>query len=151
MHWNVPPDALPGSATFVLFWTAGLTTGQIFDSHLTIKVMALWIFPICLYGKPFICNVFHPRATWGVGPRAHVTTITHFGQNWSLGCLLALYGCIMHPAQLCDGFWTVFFLLSVSASWNKTLRRNWTLSSYTLSTVGLVCYAAFLVMRLCEF
>ena len=26
MHWNVPPDALPGSATFVLFWTAGLTT-----------------------------------------------------------------------------------------------------------------------------
>ena len=24
MHWNVPPDALP---TFVLFWTAGLTTG----------------------------------------------------------------------------------------------------------------------------
>ena len=27
MHWNVPPDALPGSATFVLFWTAGVTTG----------------------------------------------------------------------------------------------------------------------------
>ena len=26
MHWNVPPDALPGSAMFVLFWTAGLTT-----------------------------------------------------------------------------------------------------------------------------
>ena len=29
MHWNVPPDALPGSATFVLFWTAGLTTVQL--------------------------------------------------------------------------------------------------------------------------
>ena len=26
MHWNVPPDALPGSATFNVFWTAGLTT-----------------------------------------------------------------------------------------------------------------------------
>ena len=26
MHWNVPPDALSGSAMFVLFWTAGLTT-----------------------------------------------------------------------------------------------------------------------------
>ena len=26
MHWNVPPDALPGSATLVLFWTAGITT-----------------------------------------------------------------------------------------------------------------------------
>ena len=27
MHWNVPPDALPGSATLVYVWTAGLWTG----------------------------------------------------------------------------------------------------------------------------
>ena len=26
MHWNVLSDGLPGSAMFVLFWTAGLTT-----------------------------------------------------------------------------------------------------------------------------
>ena len=26
MHWNVPLDALHGSAMFVLFWTAGLVT-----------------------------------------------------------------------------------------------------------------------------
>ena len=31
------------------------------------------------------------------------------------GCLLVLYGSTMHPAQLCGGFWTMFFLLSVSA------------------------------------
>ena len=27
MHWNMPSDSLPGSATLVrVFWTAGLTT-----------------------------------------------------------------------------------------------------------------------------
>ena len=38
-------------------------TRQICDSHLTIKVMTLCSFHICLYRKPFICNVFRPRAT----------------------------------------------------------------------------------------
>ena len=67
--------------------------------------------PLYAYiGKPCICNVFHPWATWGAGPGAHinVTTFTHFSQNWSLDCLLALYGSTMHPAQLCGGFQTIF-------------------------------------------
>ena len=39
-------------------------------------------------------------------PRAHIvlTTFTRFDQNWSTGCLLALYGSTMHPARQCGGF-----------------------------------------------
>ena len=42
----------------------------------------------------------------GARPRAHIneTTFTHFDQNWSIGCLLTLYGSIKHPAQLCGDF-----------------------------------------------
>ena len=39
----------------------------------------------------------------------NVTTFTDFGQNWSIGCLLALYGSTMHPAQLRGSFRTIFF------------------------------------------
>ena len=47
--------------------------------------------------------------------QSNVTTFTHFCQSQSLGCLLALHGTIMHPAQICGGFRN-FFLLSVSTS-----------------------------------
>ena len=103
-------------------WKRDLTLEN-FDSRLRIQVMVLWSFPICLYR---ICNVFHPRTTWGVRLCTHinVTTFTHLRQNWSLSCLLALYGATMHPAQLCGGFWTIFFLLGVWAPWNYTLCRK---------------------------
>ena len=40
-----------------------------------------------------------------------------------LGCLLALYGSTMHPARLCGGFRTFFFLLlSMWAPWEKKRR-----------------------------
>ena len=48
--------------------------------------------------------------------QTNVTTFTYFGQNWSIGCLLALYGSTKHPAQLWSGFGQLFFLLSVLVS-----------------------------------
>ena len=54
----------------------------------------------------------------------NVTTFTNFGQNWSIGCLLALYGSAKHPAQLYGGFWTIFFLLSVQVALKKKKRFN---------------------------
>ena len=56
---------------------------------------------------------FRPRATGGAGLHAHIdlTTFTNFGQNWSIGSLLALYGSTKHPVQLRRGFRTIFFYL----------------------------------------
>ena len=88
------PQFLHGHAEWVE--TKDLTLGN-FDSHLRIKVMALWSYPVCLNRKPCICNVFCPCATWGAGSRAHInaTTITHFGQNWRIyklpPCIVGLY------------------------------------------------------------
>ena len=81
--------------------------------------------PYVCIRKPCICNVFRPRATWGAGLRAYinVTIFIQFSQNWSIGCLLALYGSTMHPAHLCGSFWTIFFLLSVWAP-GYTLREK---------------------------
>ena len=59
--------------------------------------------------------------------RAHtnVTTFTYFGQNWSIGCLLALYGSTKHPAQLCGGFGQFFFfLLSVQVALKKKKKKK---------------------------
>ena len=43
-----------------------------------------------------------------------MTTFTQFGQNWSIDCLLALYGSILsiHLNYICGGF-QIIFLLSV--------------------------------------
>ena len=38
---------------------------------------------------------------------------------YCIGCLLALYGSTMHPVQLCSGFRTIFFLLSVLVALKK--------------------------------
>ena len=48
----------------------------------------------------------------------NVTTFTYFGQNWSIGCLLALYGSTKHPAQLCGGFGQFFFCFVFWSPWN---------------------------------
>ena len=95
---------------------------------LELKLWHLEVSPYVCTGKPCICNVFRPRATLGAGPRAHinVTTFTHFDQNWSIGCLLALYGSTKHPAQLCGGF---FFFCLVSGL------RKFTNMSYVPSIV----------------
>ena len=53
-----------------------------------------------------------------------VTTFTYFSQNWSIGCLLALYGSTKHPAQLCGGFGQFFFLLSVLVSLKKKKKKK---------------------------
>ena len=52
----------------------------------------------------------------GIPAHTNVTTFTYFGQNWSIDCLLALYGSTKHPAQLCGGFGQFFFLLSVQVA-----------------------------------
>ena len=49
----------------------------------------------------------------------NVTTFTYFDQNWSIGCLLALYGSTKHPAQLCGGFGQIFFCLEYSGLLDK--------------------------------
>ena len=92
---------------------------EIWPERILIHALQLKLWPlkfsICLYRKPCICNVFHPCS------HIKVTTITHFGQNWSLGCLLALYG------SSCVVISGLFFLLSVSAS-------CYTLSSYYIQS-----------------
>ena len=57
---------------------------------------------------------------------AHTRTLTHTLVNIILYCtiLFALYGSTMHPAQLCGGFRTNFFLLSVSACIVCPITRN---------------------------
>ena len=79
---------------------------------LELKLRPFKVFPYVCIGKPCICNVFRPRATWGAELRAHinVTTFTKCGQNWSISCLLALYGSTKHPAMW--WFPDLFFLLS---------------------------------------
>ena len=57
-----------------------------------------------------------------LGAHTKVTTFTNFGQNWSMGCLLALYGSTKLPAQLCGGVGQ-FFLLSVLVSLKKKLNN----------------------------
>ena len=64
----------------------------------------------------------------------NVTTFTYFGQNWSIGCLLALYGSTKHPAQLCGGF-GLFFLLSVLVSLKKKKKKK----KQKSGVVGDVC------------
>ena len=56
------------------------------------------------------------REKRGIPAHTNVTTFTYFSQNWSIDCLLALYGSTKHPAQLCGGFGHFFFLLSVQVA-----------------------------------
>ena len=67
---------------------------------------------------------YFPPTCYGGALHAHInmTTFTQFGQNWSTGCLVALYGSTMHPGR---GFQTIFFfLLGVWASWKIDLKTN---------------------------
>jgi hypothetical protein len=86
---------------------------------LELKLWHLEVIPICLYRKPCICNVSHPRAMWWAGLRAliNVTTFTRFLQNWRLGCLLALYGCTL--AVLWGFSGQFFFCLVGWFPWKK--------------------------------
>jgi hypothetical protein len=61
-----------------------------FDSHLGVKVTALWSLPIRLYREAMHLQSF--RSTWWAGLRAHInlTTFTRFTQNWSMRSLLAV-------------------------------------------------------------
>ncbi len=66
MHWNVAPDALPGSATLYVFRTAGLTT----ENKCTCKVIknvlscsvALYLDIINRTGEPSGNVDFHSEA-----------------------------------------------------------------------------------------
>ena len=59
---------------------------------LELKLQPFEVFPYVCTGKPYVCNVFRPRSTWGVWSRAHmnVTTITRFVQI-----------CSMHASRHC--------------------------------------------------
>ena len=53
----------------------------------------------CLYREAMHLQCF-PPTRYVRGVATNVTTFTHFAQNWSLGCLVVLYGSTMLPAQL---------------------------------------------------
>ena len=121
---------------------------------LQLKLRHFEVSPYVCIGKPCMCNVFHPCATWAAGLRVHINvmTFTQFIQNWSIGCLLALYGssstmwrfldnslfCLvcgllgeqkkyrlpatMHPARLCGGFRTIFSAKCVGSFENKLFK-----------------------------
>ena len=94
---------------------------------LELKLRHFDVSPYACIGKPCICNVFRPHATWGAGLRAHinVTTFTNFWQNWSLGCLLALYGsilCIQLDYTVVSG--QFFFCLVCGPLEKKTTFKN---------------------------
>ena len=60
---------------------------------LQLKLRHFEVSPYVCIGKPCICNVFRPRATWGVGLRAHinVTTFTQFILHRLPVCIVWLY------------------------------------------------------------
>ena len=85
----------------------------------------LWhfeIYHVCI-GKPYVCNVPHPCATWGAWPRVHInmTTITEF----LLNCLL----------PLCDPCAVFCFLLLVCGlTWKKKIDRSTWGNNFYLGT-----------------
>ena len=70
-----------------------------FNSSLKISYGPLKFPNVCI-GKACICKVSSHA-------HIHLTTLTQFGQNCSIGSLLALYGSTKHPAQLCHGYFSV--------------------------------------------
>ena len=58
------------------------------------------------------------------GARGTLTTLYQTLHVWLFGCLLALFGSIMHPARLCGGFRTIFFLLSVCGLLEKKKKKK---------------------------
>ena len=58
--------------------------------------------PICLYRKPFICNVSRPRVMWvGVARWAHkIDDLYPISSNLQYGYMFELYGPIMHVVTL---------------------------------------------------
>ena len=111
-----------GGTNYFYMGTQNRSKLEIWPDRFLIHTLQLKLRPFEV--TPYVCigsHVFAMFSTWGAGPRAHinVTTITHSGQNWCTGCVLALYGSTTHPAQLCVGFRTIFFLLSVLVSLKK--------------------------------
>ena len=86
-----------------------------------LKLQPLEVSPYVCTGKPYICNVFRPRSTWGVWSCAHmnVTTITQFVQICSMHASRH-YGTTSYTV-LHSGQW-FFFLLLVSATWLEKKR-----------------------------
>ena len=135
------PQFLYGRAEWVE--TRVLTFGNFLIHALQLKLQHFEVSRHICIGKPCICNVFHPCATWGVGLRAYINvmTSTQFIQNLSIGCLLALYVCTVHPAQLCGGFWTIlFFCLVCGLLENYTLSRKKFPLLGLWGVVGIVCF-----------
>ena len=107
-------------------------------SRLWIKVMALWSFPYVCVEKPYVCNVFRPRATWKMGNTCHTRvhirsmTFTLFAQNSTVVSMLALCGSTMYVATLgpkkamnlaplFEDIWTIFFRWVMT--WLITLKK----------------------------
>ena len=59
---------------------------------LELKLWHFEVFPYVCIGKPCVCNVFHPRATWNTRGVRYLET-----QNWSTYRQFALYGSTVHP------------------------------------------------------
>ena len=45
MHWNVAPEALPGSVSIVRIWTAGLTTVSLATIFKVLSIVNCYVYP----------------------------------------------------------------------------------------------------------
>ena len=92
---------------------------------LELKLQPSEVFP-CLYREAIRLQCLLPmryvkNGEYLLGAHTNVTTFTYFGKNWSIGCLLALYGSTKHPAQLYSGFGqSVLLSLIKQKKQNKT-------------------------------
>ena len=104
-------------AIFILTTTTDMIALPLAHSLRVIMALAIIMFVYAMY----------PCATWRAWLYAHiiVMTFTHFGQNWSLGCLLTLYGPMWAMWRFLDAFF--FFCLGVWAPWKKEINpaENW--------------------------
>ena len=93
---------------------------------LELKIRHFEVSPYVCIGKPCICNVFRPCATWGVGLCAHVymTTFARFVQKWNMGiepaCTVRLYNAVcLYYVDFPDNF---FFCLVCWLAWKKQIK-----------------------------
>ena len=107
----------------------GLWPWGILIHTLELKLQPFEVIPyICIGSHAFAMFSAHAlREEWGhIRVHINVTTIPILVKiDVYIGCLLALYGSTMHPPQLCGGFWTIFFLLSVwSPCYTLSRKKN---------------------------
>ena len=88
--------------------------------------LKLWLFEVCIGSHSltmFAKKFLRAHRINFTGARGMLTILYRTLCILLFGCLLALYGSTMHPAQLCGGFRTIFFCL-VCGPLEKKKKRN---------------------------